>query len=294
MASDTAHTPAADAKAAHTPTTLPWPEYLIEGALLGLFMVSACVAVALLTHPESPLSREMPNPLAQRAIIGLLMGATAVGLIYSPWGKRSGAHMNPAVTLAFSALGKVRGRDAFFYVVSQFVGGAIGVLLSGLILGEWIAAPGVNWVATVPGPDGVGVAFLGEVGISFSMFFAVLFASNRPKLAPYTGVVAGVLLALFIVFESPLSGTSLNPARTVASAVFAGNYTALWIYFVAPVAAMLLAARLYTFVYGNGCVQCAKLCHSRSVACFFRCGWCRHTHEPAPRTSSAALETTNS
>ncbi|MBI1189494.1 MAG: aquaporin family protein [Tepidisphaera sp.] len=264
-----------------TPARLPWPEYLIEGVLLGLFMVSACVAVALLSHPQSPLSRDMPNPLAQRATIGVLMGLTAIGLIYSPWGKRSGAHMNPAVTIAFMALGKVSRRDAAFYVLSQFVGGAMGVLFSSLLLGSWIESPSVDWVVTVPGPWGVTTAFMGEVGISFAIFFTVLFASNRPRLAPYTGMFAGALLAMFIAFESPLSGTSLNPARTVASAIFAGNYTALWLYFVAPIGAMLLAAAVYSVAFGPRCVRCAKLCHSHSVRCIFDCAWCRHEPDTA-------------
>ena len=89
-----------------------WPEYLIEGTLLGFFMVSACVSVALIEHPGSPIRRRVRSALARRGLIGVAMGVTALVLITSPWGARSGAHMNPATTLAFWLLGKVAAADA--------------------------------------------------------------------------------------------------------------------------------------------------------------------------------------
>jgi aquaporin Z len=92
-----------------------WPEYLMEAAGLGLFMISACVFAILLFHPASPVAGFRGGHLARRALMGLAMGTTAVALIYSPWGQRSGAHLNPAVTLTFLRLGKVRGWDAAFW-----------------------------------------------------------------------------------------------------------------------------------------------------------------------------------
>src|SRR5947209_10287552 len=76
-----------------------WPEYLIEAAGLGLFMLSACTFGVLLEHPMSPVSAWIESPMARRALIGIAMGLTAIGIVYSPWGKRSGAHLNPALTL---------------------------------------------------------------------------------------------------------------------------------------------------------------------------------------------------
>ena len=107
-----------------------WPEYLMESAGLGLFMISACVFTVLLEHPASPLRQAIPDPLPRRALIGLAMGLTAVGIIYSPWGKQSGAHLNPSVTLSFFLLGKVRPWDAFFYSAAQFAGGVLGVVVA--------------------------------------------------------------------------------------------------------------------------------------------------------------------
>ena len=99
-----------------------WPEYLMEAALLGGFMLSACMFATLLEHPRSRGRRAISSAFVRRALMGAAMGLTAVALIYSPWGQQSGAHMNPATTLTFFRLGKTAGWDAAFYIAAQFVG----------------------------------------------------------------------------------------------------------------------------------------------------------------------------
>src|SRR5689334_13092656 len=106
-----------------------WPEYLIEGWALGTFMISAGVVATLLDYPGSPVHRAIADPTLRRVLGGIAMGLTAIALIYSPWGQRSGAHMNPAVTLTFLRLGKIHRGDAFAFVLAQFIGGTLGVLL---------------------------------------------------------------------------------------------------------------------------------------------------------------------
>src|SRR5258706_12085549 len=131
-----------------------WPEYLIEGWALGSFMLSASLFTVLLESPVLPLRGSIPDPFVRRAIVGLAMGLTAIGLIYSPWGRRSGAHMNPAVTLAYVRLGLVRPIDGLFYGLSQAVGGTLGVIAGFLLTAGALARPEANWVATVPGGGG--------------------------------------------------------------------------------------------------------------------------------------------
>src|SRR6266436_9020654 len=106
---------------------LHWPEYLIEASLLGAFMVSACVFGALYEFPHSPVHQAITSGFLRRILMGMSMGMTAIAIIYSPWGKQSGAHINPSVTLAFFRLRKIRGWDAFFYIAAQFTGAALGV-----------------------------------------------------------------------------------------------------------------------------------------------------------------------
>src|SRR5207244_1354826 len=146
-----------------------WPEYLIEAWALGTFMISAAMFTALLEHPGSPVHQLLPNGNARRALIGLAMGLTAIGLNYSPRGPQSGTHTNQHTTLTFLRLGKVQLWDAVLYISAQFIGGLCGVLLAKLLLGNIIAHPSVSYVVTVPGPKGVGVAFAAESIIACGM-----------------------------------------------------------------------------------------------------------------------------
>src|SRR5262249_56805383 len=100
-----------------------WPEYLIEAAGLALFMISAGAFGTLLESPQSPVRGMLSDPLVRRALMGMAMGATAIGLIYSPWGRQSGAHFNPAVTLAFSRLGQGAPWGGGFYLIAPILGG---------------------------------------------------------------------------------------------------------------------------------------------------------------------------
>src|SRR5262249_16923476 len=111
-----------------------WPEYVLESIGLGLFMLSACLFVTLLEHPNSPVRQAVTEPFLRRIPMGLAMGLTAMGLVYSPWGQRSGAHFNPSVTLTFWRLGKVASWDAVFYVAAQLVGAIAGVGVAATIL----------------------------------------------------------------------------------------------------------------------------------------------------------------
>lgn len=248
-----------------------WPEYLIEAAGLAAFMVSACLFTTLLEHPASPVRGLVPEPGLRRLLMGLAMGSTAIALIYSPWGRRSGAHINPSVTLAFYRLGRVPGTDALFYVLAQFAGGLAGTVFARLVLGTLVADPAVAFAATVPGSRGAGVAFGAELAIAFGLMLTVLTVSSRPHLAGRTGLVAGALVALYITFEAPVSGMSMNPARTLASAVPSGIWTSAWIYFTAPVAGMALAAEAFRAIDRGRRPACAKLQHGAKGRCIF-CG----------------------
>jgi aquaporin Z len=250
-----------------------WSDYFIEAVGLGLFMVSACVFATLLEHPASTVAQCIEDPFVRRLCMGMAMGLTAVGIIYSPWGQQSGAHLNPAITLTFFRLGKVKPWDALFYTLAQFVGGITGVWLAATVLGQVIAHPSVNYVATAPGMAGAGIAFLAEGVMAFVLMSMVLRVSNTPRLARFTGLFAGVLVVTYITLEAPLSGMSMNPARSFGSALAAQLWTAWWIYFIAPPLGMLAAAELYRRQQGAHAVICAKLHHHNSKRCIFRCGY---------------------
>ena len=251
--------------------TAHWPEYAIEASGIALFMASALSFSALLEHPNSPVHQSIANATARRALMGLAMGSTAVALVYSPWGQRSGAHFNPSLTFTFWRLGKIAPADALFYAIAQFTGAIVGVLATAQVIGA-VADPHVHFAVTLPGSFGELAAFVAEVAISFGLMFVVLCASNAPRTMRFTGLFCGLLVATYITLEAPISGMSMNPARTLGSAAGATTFASLWIYFTAPPLGMLLAAEVYLRMRGATRVRCAKLQHGARQRCIF-CGY---------------------
>jgi aquaporin Z len=250
-----------------------WPEYLMEAVGLGLFMVAAAAFGTLLEYPGSPVRAAIPDAFVRRVVMGAAMGLTAASLIYSPWGRRSGAHLNPAVTFTFWRLGKVAGGDAMGYAVAQFAGGTAGLLVAHAVLGRALAEAPVDYVATRPGTWGVAAAFAAEIAISFLMMSVVLWSSNSVRWAGRTGWLAGALVMIYIAFEGPISGMSMNPARTFASAVPGGGWSVYWIYVAAPLLGMLLAAEVRVRRSRAAAIYCAKLHHDTTHRCIFRCDY---------------------
>lgn len=248
-----------------------WPEYLMEAWGLGTFMLSACLCTALLEYPASPVHGAIPNATLRRFLLGLGMGLTATAITYSPWGKRSGAHINPAVTIAFFRLKKIAGWDALFYVPAQFAGGLAGVLFARALLPQVMSDQSVKYVVTIPGERGTVAALVAELVIAFVLMSVVLTLGNIERTKKLTGLATGVLVTTFVFFTAPISGFGMNPARTAASAIPSGIWTAWWLYAVAPPVAMLLATEAYVRVRGLASVACAKIHHAEDIACIF-CG----------------------
>jgi aquaporin Z len=257
---------------------LHWPEYLMEGAESALYLFSACAVATLLWHPASPIGRHLPSDAVRRMLMGLAMGATIIAIVLTPWGKQSGAHFNPAVTFTFYRLRKVAPWDALFYCAAQFLGAVAGVTLASFVLQGAPANKAVRYAATTPGIYGDTIAFVAELAISFVLMSAILFASNREALAPYTHHFAAILVAVYIAFESPISGMSTNPARTFGPALYAGYWHALWVYFIGPPLGMLVAAEVFLLARDSKAPYCAKLHHDNDKRCIFR-----HSGPPARR-----------
>jgi aquaporin Z len=146
-------------------------------------------------------------------------------------------------------------------------------LVATIFLREAVAHPAINYVTTRPGETGLLAAFVAECGISFILITVVLRVSNTTQMARYTPLFAGVLLATYITVEAPLSGMSMNPARTFSSALAAQLWASLWIYFTAPPLGMLVAAEVYCWQKGTHAVRCAKLHHHNDKRCIFRCDY---------------------
>ena len=251
-----------------------WRELLIEAAGSGIVLAAACTFGTLLEYPGSPLHQAIPMSWLRRAIMGSCMGLTVAALIYSPWGRRSGAHFNVATTLTFLRLGRVAPADAAGYVAAQFVGAALGIAAAGLALGGALADPAVHHVTTVPGPAGAPAAFVAELAISGALMLAALEANASTRLMRWTGLVAASLVATFIAVESPLSGASMNPSRSFGSALAAHDWMPLWVYLAAPPLGMFVAAEVHRRLSARRrpaarAAVCAKLMHDDRYPCHF-------------------------
>jgi aquaporin Z len=251
---------------------LHWPEYLMETAEVALYLFLTCVFASFLLHPASPVRHFIDSTTGLRVLMGLAVGATVVAIVVSPWGQQSGGHFNPAVTLAFYRLGKMGSADAIFYVVAQFSGAVGGVCVAKYLLPYAVGRAAVRYAVTVPGVRGSLPAFLGELTISFVLMATILVASNRETLARYTPYLVGFLYATFVILEAPLSGMSMNPARSFAPAMHAKYWHALWLYFMAPTLGMLVAAEVFLRSRGGAPPFCAKLDHANNKRCIFRHG----------------------
>lgn len=255
-----------------------WKIYLMEAICLGLFMVSASVVCTVLEYPGSVVHQALQSAVVRNCLMGLAMGVTATALIYSPFGKLSGAHMNPAVTITFLWFKKISRVDAFFYIIFQCVGGMLAVYLMHLLIGDPFEHVRVNFVVTAPSGS-VLLAFIVEITIAFVMMSMVLTTSNDSSLSRYTGLFSGILVMLYVIISGPISGFGMNPARSLASAVPAMQFPSFWIYIVAPFIGMLGAALMYRVYLGK--VLCAKMHHDDAYPCPFDCGYCKHVHEPS-------------
>jgi aquaporin Z len=250
-----------------------WPEYLMEAGESASYMLLVCTFATLLLHPISPLSHLIHSRLYRRALMGLLVGSAVVAIVLTPWGKQSGGHFNPVITLTFYRLGKLSFWDMLFYVVSQFMGAIIGVGLAAYALRDAPGNPCVHYAVTTPGVFGNVGAFTGELAISYILMTAILVASNCETLARFTPYLVGALYTTFITFESPLSGMSMNPARTLGSAFRAGCWGGFWIYLLAPTLGMLAGAEVFLWARGGIGPYCGKLAHDNGNRCIFRHGY---------------------
>jgi aquaporin Z len=209
--------------------------------------------------PHAVAVGAIPSAAVRRMLMGLAMGVTAVLIIHSPAGKRSGAHFNPAITLTYLRLRKIAALDAVFYIVGQFIGAVAGVGLAAAVLPHSLAEPPVQYAITVPGREGVWAAFAAELGMAALLMGVVLWVTNHLRWAKYSSGFVGVLIAFYILLFAPVSGFSINPARTFGSALFAHMWTAAWIYFIAPMLGMFAAAEVYVRLRGQHTIRHASL-----------------------------------
>ena len=246
-------------------------EYVAEFAGTFLMLLIGLSAVTVMFATSSPVVRWVPSEDVRRLITGTVFAGGATLIVYSPIGKTSGGHLNPAVTLAMRRMGKMTPRGAAGYVAAQLAGALAGAAVVRVAWGS--LADDVRVGATRPGIGGWPWSVVAEVAFTFVLVGLILRFVDRPALMRFTPLAAGSLVATLVFVAAPVSGTSLNPARSLGPAVVAGLLDDLWIYVLAPVTGALLAVAVYRRKRRG--VRCGKLVHDDRYECRFLD--CRYT-----------------
>jgi aquaporin Z len=221
-----------------------WRLYTAEALGLAIFMISACFFSAMLESHSSQIHDDIPDAFHRMVFMGVMMGFTAMFIFYSPFTSPSGSHINPAVTLVFFRLGRISKTDAFFYILFQFAGGVIAVYAMTALMGSTLTLAPVSYAATFPS-KGAASALIMELIIGFMMMSMVLFTSALPRFSKHTKMIAAAMVCLNVIVAGPVSGFGMNPARSFASALPSGIWTAWWIYLFAPIVSMMCAAEVF-------------------------------------------------
>jgi aquaporin Z len=236
---------------------IPWALFLSELIGTALLVLVGLSLVILMFGAGTPLARLIPSEGLRRLVTGSLFGATGACIALSPVGQVSGAHINPAVTLAFRLMGKLDLPTTLGYVAAQLIGAVVGSLP--LLL--WGAmGRSVAFGATFPGPGvALSTALLGEAVTTFTMVALLAVFLGFRSIRPFTPAIFPPLYAFMVWAEAPLSGTSTNPARSLGPSVISGEWQGWWIYWIGPIVGMLLAVLACSFLAKR--IEVAKLYH---------------------------------
>ncbi len=217
---------------------VPWPLLLSE--LLGTaILLGVGLSIVIVDFGRaSPVLQWIPSISLRRAITGFLFGTVGACIALSPIGKRSGAHINPIVTLAFRLKGTISTPLAIGYVLAQLVGAVAGSTLLRLwgSLGSSVA-----YGATIPSHYGSFAALLGEIGTTFALIFALFSFLGIKRIRKFTPLLFPPLYGIMVWLEAALSGTSTNPARSFGPAVIASDWHGFWIYLLGPSVGCIVA-----------------------------------------------------
>ncbi len=243
----------------------------MESAQIGALMLCICFCATLLYASESPLRAVAIRTSVKPFVMGTAVALCTFVITRSRFGRRTGAHLNPSLTVTYFFFRRVHRWDALNYIVFQFAGALAGVWVARWVLHDGLAMPPVRYAVTVPGNHGPAIALLSEFLLSGLLMGVVLFASNRKRLVSFSPLLVALLTIGYYGFCSSLSGFSVNPARSVSSALFAFIWQGIWIYLTAPTLGMLAAASVYTRLARPGRIYCAKVFHDVESPCPFIC-----------------------
>jgi aquaporin Z len=211
---------------------LPWQLFLSEMIGTGLLLLGGLSLVILAFGKGSPVAALVPSVVLREIVTGFLFGCVGLAVTLSPVGAVSGAHINPAVTLGFLLMGKLKPRPALGYVVAQLTGAILGCVP---LLAWGDMGRSISFGASLPGQGySTLTVVLGEVATTFGLVASLCVFLGMRELRRFTPFMVPFLYAIMVPLEAAISGTSTNPARSLGPAVVSLNYTGWWIYWVGP------------------------------------------------------------
>ncbi len=253
-----------------------WPEYGAELLGTGFLIFVGLSAVVFDFGKGLPLTGLIPDASMRRLITGLIFAGSGSLVAISPLGKLSGAHINPSVSLAFWAQGKMKHIDLIGYIVAQFLGAIIGEVLLVLVWRDY--AHSVANGMTLPGAGyPLWLVFVAEMSLTCLLVLLIFLFVSSHHLMRWTPLMNWFLVATMVWLEAPISGTSLNPARSIGPALLTWLWTSQWLYCIAPPLGGLLAVGLFRLVtIGERDVLTGKLFHEPRYRSIFK-----NVHAPA-------------
>jgi aquaporin Z len=252
-----------------------WRIWAAEAAGTALLVLAILLAVSLALGKGSPVAEALPGRGAGFLVVGILVAACVALIALSPLGRLSGAHINPAVTVGFWALGHVSRHDLVGYVAAQLAGGLAGALVARLVLPQSVT-DSIGGSVTHPGV-GAAAAITLEAGMTALLLGVIFGFVSSERLARWTPLAIVPVLTAIIWLGSPWTGASLNPARSAGPALAFVDLADLWLYFAAPTVAGL-AMGLFWRRASMPHPRTAKLFHDPRYPCSLA------TDMPAPVT----------
>lgn len=240
--------------------SFPWLLFGAEFAGTALLVAGGLSIVILDFGNHSPVVHSLPNAAWRRLLTGFLFGTTGALIALSPLGRESGAHINPAVTLGFWLMGRLRAKHALGYVLAQLAGavaGAVPLLLWGAL------GRSVGFGITLPGPSyGAGWAVLGETVATFALILGLFLFLGHRRARPFTPFLFPFLYAVMVWAEAPVSGTSTNPARSLGPIIISQDWHDWWVYWVGPFLGTFLGVAMFRWTWLKHLeIEVAKLYH---------------------------------
>lgn len=250
--------------------TLNWSEYGAE--LLGTAF-NILVGFSIITFNFGkglPMERLIPAESPRLLINGLIFAGSGAIFAISPLGKLSGAHLNPCLSMAFWLQGKMHKKDLLGYIVGQFIGAILGTFLAVFLWGKYFVS--VNYSITLPGKGyPLWYVFLTEVFMTFLLVLSIFIFLTHHRLLRWTPVMVWLLVATMVWLGAPISGTSMNTARSIGPALAAWSWQHQWLYCIAPPIGALVAVGVFRLIsMGEREVLTGKLFHVPNYRCIFK------------------------